>query len=130
MSETVKVKDVLGIGHKTNSLTIEELAAAIQAGLSHPVIQSSEPVKTSMTILGVALQLYSTVLTLVNAVQAATPPIKTATKIAGTALNPSLGTEAAQDTLIGVQGLALDGAKSGIKEICDRLMNFDIELGG
>ena len=118
--------ELLEIDHKQNSLTLEELQAALTEALTLPAVRSNASVSASITAALTAVTLYMTVKTLYEQVVALMPAIKTATKAAAVPLNPAMAAEVAQDLLVVAMKTALGTAVDSVKNLKTAVLNTEI----
>ena len=120
------VAQLLNIDHKKNSLTLEELQAALILAQQIPAIQKEPKLMTGITTTLVAITVYLTIVKITAAIAKATPAIKLGVKAAAIPLNPAMGGEVAQDGMALGQTVAINVQKKAISTGKDAVLNYEV----
>jgi len=110
------VGELIKVDYKKDSLTLEELQAALIAAQGIQAISKVPEINAALTAALIAVTAYNTIITVVDIIQKATPAVKAATKAAAIPLNPSMAAEVAQDgiqlAIAQVPGLLATGVQT------------------
>lgn len=108
------------------SMTLEDLQAALQGAMSNPIIQKNSTLQSTITAMLAALTAYTTAIQIYSVIQQMTPQIKLATKMGALPMNPSIAGEISLDVMSQAQSLLLEASVKAMKIAKDAVLNTPI----